>query len=209
MKPRIAAIVLAAGLGTRMGGDKMLANLKGKALIAHAVQNLPTSELAQIVVVTGEDDSAIRAALADYSPLYVRNPDPAAGMGTSIACGAKAVRDEIDAVLICLGDMPLVRPATITALIAAFAAEPAIWLPVHGGQRGHPVLFPASYLPQLVQLSGDQGARTILAAAPVQQIETSDPGILIDIDTPAALAQLNERRDSADAATIAFSTAGG
>ncbi len=190
--PRIAAIVLAAGLATRMRGvDKLLALWQGRPLIEHAVQALPRHQLAQVLVVTGRNETALRAALAGQQIDFVANPDPAAGMGSSIACGAREIGGGIEAVLICLGDMPAVKPASIETLLAQFRPG-RICVPVYRGRRGHPVLFAAAYLSALASLTGDQGGREILtaAAASVHEITIDDPGILLDVDTPDMLAML-------------------
>jgi molybdenum cofactor cytidylyltransferase len=187
---RIAALVLAAGRSTRMGGaNKLTLPLRGAPLVCHAVDALYGTSVSEIVVVTGHDEAAVRAALRDRGVSFTHNPDYASGMGSSIAAGIAVVADA-DAVLLCLGDMPAVPAIVVEALIAAFTTPDAIVLPVHEGRRGHPVLFGSSHFPALRALSGDRGARDILAAASSDVIEIGceDPGIHHDVDTPADLA---------------------
>jgi molybdenum cofactor cytidylyltransferase len=107
-------------------------------------------------------------------------------MGTSIACGVRALGDRADAVLIALGDMPSIAAATVAQLVAAHGEQPDAAIgPRHDGKRGHPVLFPASAFGQLAALEGDRGARAVFEAHPdTATIDVSDPGTLRDIDTP-------------------------
>jgi molybdenum cofactor cytidylyltransferase len=176
---RIAAIVLAAGLSTRFGGDKLLHNLDGKPLGAHIVDTLHELELGwQIVVCT-----------AERKPIYlwrwldiVENPEPERGMGGSLALGARrAMALGAEAVLVCLADMPFVTADHLKALIAA-PGDSIVTLA--NGTRTPPALFGARYLPLLAELTGDRGARDLLRDAAI--VEAS-PGIVRDIDVPSDL----------------------
>ena len=159
-------------------------------MLGQVIHSLPPA-IQRIVVVTGPDNTAIRNALADYPVDYAINVDPAAGMGNSLAAGAALV-DNCSAVLVCLGDMPLVKTATIEALLTAFnvLSPTAVCLPIQAGRTGHPVLFGAAHLPALRNLSGDTGARSLLAGLDICKVSVDDPGIFLDIDTPADLAAL-------------------
>ncbi len=188
---RIAALVLAAGQSTRMGdANKLTLPLRGEPLVCHAVDALYGTSVSEIVVVTGHDEAALRAALGDRSVSFVHNPSYAGGMATSISAGIAVVADA-DAALLCLADMPAVPALVIEALIAAFTSPDAIVLPVFAGRRGHPVLFGANHFPALRALSGDRGARDVLAEASSDVIEVGceAPGIHQDIDTPEDLAR--------------------
>lgn len=194
MSPRVAAVVLAAGDSRRMGGtNKLLARLEGEALVARSVDAALTSAAEPVLVVVGHDAAGVRTVLAGRDVRTVENPRWAEGMGTSLAAGVAALPEEVDAVLVCLGDMPWVRPAHLDALIAAFAAAPAdaICAPRHAGRRGHPVLFAARYFAELRELGGDAGARSLIEAHPrdLRLVEVDDPGVLRDVDTPADLSQ--------------------
>ena len=190
MSRRIAAIVLAAGRSERMGAaNKLTLELGGTALVLRSVDAALGADVAPVLVVTGSDAESVRDALGSRHADFVHNADHAEGMGTSIAAGARALPGDIDAALLCLGDMPRVAAPHVAALCAAFDDAPAdaICVPVHGGRRGHPVLFAAAYRPALERLTGDHGARGILEAHPgsVIEVEVPDDGVLADIDTPA------------------------
>lgn len=178
--PRLAAIVLAAGASTRFGGVKLAARLHGRPLLAHALAAIPPMRR---IVVLGHHAGIVAPLLPDGAEI-VHNPDPAAGMGSSIACGARHLGAE-DAVFVVLGDMPHLAPADYHALAAAWRGAGDICVPVHGGRRGHPVLFGAAHFSQLALLAGDRGARRIFAAPQARISEVaSSAGALRDYDTP-------------------------
>jgi molybdenum cofactor cytidylyltransferase len=149
-----------------------------------------------VVVVTGHEADAVRAALAGLDVRFVHNPDYADGMSTSLRAGVAAA-DRADAAMICLGDMPRLRASHFDTLIDAFrAGDPAdILVPSHERKRGNPVLWPRRYFADIADLSGDVGARSLIDrhADHVRLIAFDDSAILVDVDTPAALAAL--RRD--------------
>jgi molybdenum cofactor cytidylyltransferase len=193
----LGALVLAAGSSQRMGAlNKLTEEIDGQALVARVVSAFEVAGVGPIVVVTGHEAAAVQAALSSHHVCFVHNRSHAEGMGTSIACGIAALEDTA-AVLIALGDLPLLEPATITALGRSFAEADAdsIHVPTHQGRRGHPVLFGATHFSALSSLAGDRGARTIIEAnaARVLEVEVDDPGISIDIDTPADLQSARER----------------
>ena len=121
-------------------------------------------------------------------------PDHALGMGHSIAAAIRAVPANWTAALICLGDMPFVTPATLKALAGA-AREDRVVAPIHDGQRGNPLVWGRSFFPDLAQLRGDTGGRSLLKdmGGRFVLLPVDDPGILIDIDTPEALAEAQSR----------------
>lgn len=195
----VAALVLAAGSATRFlsegrdGGSKVFALLDGRPLLAHVVATAAASRVAAIIVVTGHGAERASGALAGLDVALVHNPDFADGMASSIGAGLAAVRRGVEAVLILLADMPLVTHATLEALIATFDRErPDAVVPTHHGRRGNPVLISRSLFPALMRLTGDEGARRILAdgRSRVLTCEVDDPGVLVDVDTREALAAL-------------------
>ncbi len=192
--PKVTAVVLAAGASSRMGANKMLAEFHGRPMIRATIQAIRRSSVDDIIAVLGHEAGAIDE-LADPEPIskYVRNPDFTKGISTSIRCGVKAA-GETDAVLICLGDMPLVRPQTIDKLIAAYdpAEKRNIVVPTHKGRFGNPVLWGRKHFGRLLTLEGDRGARSLMTelADEIVEIEVDDPGILADADTPEDLARL-------------------
>ena len=162
MSPQIDAVVLAAGLLTRTGEhNKLLLPLAGKPLIAHAVEAALDSLACTVHVVTGHQSDELAAALNDYTVNFVHNPNYAEGMSRSIKSGIRALPTDLDGVVLCLGDMPLVVSTHLDLLINNFAGDVAC-APYYKGRRGHPVLFPRSMFSDLLQLSGDVGARMLL-----------------------------------------------
>jgi molybdenum cofactor cytidylyltransferase len=191
-RPKIAALILAAGLSSRFGdGHKLLAPLDGKPVLRHAVEHALASSASPVLVVTGHRAEEIRAA-AGPGVGIVHNPSYAEGLASSLRAGLTALPQGLDGVFVCLGDMPDVTPATFEALISAFnpVEGRAICLPVIGGKRGNPTLWGLQFLPELMRLEGDAGARSLFGphAEWVCEVPVADPGILHDYDTPAALA---------------------
>ncbi|WP_296575930.1 molybdopterin-binding/glycosyltransferase family 2 protein [Phreatobacter sp.] len=196
--PRIAAIVLAAGRSTRMGGpNKLLAEIGGKPLVRHAVEAASGAGPADILVVTGHQEAAVRAALSGLPVRFVHNPDFAAGLSTSLKAGIAALGEAIDGVVVLLGDMPRISPALVARLAAAFAPEEGrhIVVPVADGRRGNPVLWGRRFFPELTRVTGDQGGRAVLAGAPeaIAEVPAEEDDVHLDLDTPDALAAAGGR----------------
>jgi molybdenum cofactor cytidylyltransferase len=192
---RIAAIVLAAGRSTRMGAaNKLVADVGGKPMVRHAVEAALASHARPVLVVTGHQAGDVRAALAGLDVTFVANPDFAQGLSSSLKAGIRAVPTDATGALVLLGDMPRIGAAHLDAMIAAFASEAgaAIVVPMHQGQRGNPVLWPADLFGDMLALGGDAGARSLLArhAHRVREIDLGTDAVLMDVDTPDALARL-------------------
>jgi molybdenum cofactor cytidylyltransferase len=191
-RPHIAAIVLAAGQSRRMGRNKLLIEIDGAALVERAVDAALASEAAPVIVVLGHQADALKSRLADRNVVTVENPDYAEGLSTSLKRGLAAVPEASDGAVICLGDMPGVGPRLIDRLIAAFSPVEGreIVLPMRGVRRGNPVLWSRRFFAELQEITGDTGAKNVIGAWPeyVVEIEAEDDGVLIDLDTPAALA---------------------
>src|SRR6185437_15712239 len=191
--PRVAALLLAAGQSRRMGTlNKLLIGIDGKPMVRHvaeAVQARP------IIVVTGHQREKVEAALPGLVVArFVFNPDYAKGLSTSLKQGIAALPKGTEAVVVCLGDMPKVAAGEIDRLIAAFnpVEGRAICVPTRRGKRGNPVLLASRLFQELSNVSGDIGARDLIAAHPelVAEVEMEGDGTLLDIDTPQALARL-------------------
>ncbi len=190
--PRIGAVVLAAGLSSRMGGgNKLLRPVAGKPMLRHAVEAALASAAEPVVVVTGNQKGEIAAALDGLSVRFCDNPDFSTGLSSSLKRGLSALPPDCDGALILLGDMPGVSAGLIDSLIAAFdpAENRGICVPTHGGSRGNPVLWSRAFFPEMHALDGDAGARALLARHPDQicEVEMDDDAPLTDIDTSAAL----------------------
>lgn len=196
---KIAALVLAAGRGTRFGGSgasKLLAEIEGVPLVRRAVEAAVSSLARPIFVVTGHAEQAVRAALAGLPVTFVSNADFAEGMSTSLRAGLGAL-GEVDGVLAMLGDMPAVRPATLDGLMASFIAEPQAdaVVPLYEGHWGNPVLIARALFPEIATLKGDAGARKLLQmeGRRLCLLEVDDEGVIRDVDVPEDLAPLSGR----------------
>ena len=188
----VAAIVLAAGRSTRMGGpNKLLETISGKPLVRIAAEEALASRAGPVVVVTGHERGKVEAALAGLDVRLVHNPDYADGLSTSVKAGLAALPPEAEAAIVCLGDMPQVTSALIDRLIAAFDPErnALVVLPTFSGKRGNPVLWSRRFFPELIALEGDVGARHLIGAYPevVTEVPVENAAAMVDIDTPDAL----------------------
>jgi molybdenum cofactor cytidylyltransferase len=189
---RIAAVVLAAGRSTRMGGpNKMLAEIAGKPLVRIAVEQALASRAKPVIVVTGHQRERVDAALADLPVRFVHNLNYAQGLGSSLRAGIEAVPAEADGAIVCLGDMPQVDAGLIDRLIDAFDPEKGalVVMPTIEGMRGNPVLWSRRFFPDLMAIEGDVGARHLIGryGEAVVELPVSGKGALVDIDTREAL----------------------
>jgi len=189
---RAAALVLAAGRSTRMGGpNKLLAEIGGKPLVRFVAEQALASRAAPVLVVTGHERAKVEAALAGLRVRFVHNPDYAAGLSTSLKAGLAALPPEVDGAIVCLGDMPQVTAGLIDRMLDAF--DPArgafVVVPIIEGKRGNPVVWSRRFFPDLMALEGDVGARHLIAAHAdaVAEVPVEDSAALTDVDTPDAL----------------------
>jgi molybdenum cofactor cytidylyltransferase len=188
----VAAVILAAGRSTRMGGpNKLLAELGGKALVRIVTEQALASKAQSVIVVTGHQADEVEAALQGLRVTCVRNPDFAQGLASSLKAGIAAVPDDADGAAICLGDMPLIDARLIDRLIEAFAPDRGnlIVVPVSDTGRGNPVLWSRRFFQELLTLDGDIGARHLIArhSEAVAEVTVEGFGAFLDIDTPQAL----------------------
>ncbi len=193
--PRVAAIILGGGRSTRMGPiNKLTSTFEGKPLIAHVADAALASNADGIILVTGHEKDEVLKALAGRPMSYAHNPDYADGLSTSIKAGIKAATEldpPVDAAVILLGDMPLITADLINRLIEARdpSDDKFICVPVVGKKRGNPVLWDASFFGDLLNLSGDVGAKALLAQNSdlVAEVPVDGDAPLTDFDTPEAL----------------------
>ena len=202
----LAGILLAAGRGERFGGNKLLTMIRpdakpGAAAPADghwpglarefigvmACRNLLLA-LPRVVAVVRPDDAALAMALGAAGARIVRCADAEDGMGASLACGVLATRDAAGWV-VALGDMPWIETSTIARVARAIADGATVAAPFHRGQRGHPVGFGAPCLAALAVMTGDDGAKSVVAAHRdnLARIDVDDAGSLADVDRPADL----------------------
>ncbi|BCP54276.1 4-diphosphocytidyl-2C-methyl-D-erythritol kinase [Kaistia sp. 32K] len=189
--PKVAALVLAAGEGRRMGGpNKLLAELGGRSLVRGVVEAALASKAASVTVVTGHRREAVEQALAGQPIRFVDNPDYAEGLSTSLRQGVASLDADIDGVLVMLADMPLLTAEILDRLIEAFdpGADRLVVVPTHAGKRGNPVLWSRAFFGELRAIQGDTGARHLIGqhADAVVEVEIG-PEVALDLDTPEAL----------------------
>lgn len=180
----IVGILLAAGAGTRFGGDKLLFPLSDGTPIGVKAARSLLSGVDHGIAVVRPDDRLLAQLLEAEGLQIVFCPDPKAGMGTSLAFGISIARNA-DGWLVALGDMPFIRHDTIRSVASLLQSGAPIAAPQHQGRCGHPVGFAREFFYDLSQLNGDQGAHALLAthAARIHLFECEDPGIFADIDT--------------------------
>ena len=190
---RVGVIVLAAGRGSRFGADapKTLARLGERPLVTHAVASAKASRLRPLVVVVGcEAAQVARAAGRDVE--VIENPNWEEGMSTSLRAGLAAVLADrtVSAMTVALADQPRIGAEAYRRLVLAHADGAELAVATYGGKRGHPVLIGRNYFDEAMRMTGDQGARTLLAAHPVVEVPCDGTGEATDVDTPADLAAL-------------------
>jgi molybdenum cofactor cytidylyltransferase len=191
MKTPTAGIVLAAGESTRFGKSKQLLTLGGRFLLEWALGAALGSSLDHIVLVLGYEHERILRSLGSATAHpkceILVNPDYRNGQSTSLTAGLLRVRHGFPSVMFLLGDQPLVDAALIDLLLGRYLeSEKTICTPAYRGKRGTPALFARAFYPELLRLSGDKGARDLIAAHPhdVLTVEIAEPAVFHDIDRP-------------------------
>lgn len=185
----VAGILLCGGASRRFGANKLLAGDEPIALVA--ARNLHAGA-GNVLAVLPLGDAALRSLLEAAGCRILETDRAARGMGASLAAAIEASASA-DGWIVALGDMPLVRPATIAAVKASLERGAILAAPCDaGGRRGHPVGFSSALRGELLALDGDVGARDVVSrhGTSLKRVETDDPGIFIDIDTPADLREL-------------------
>jgi molybdenum cofactor cytidylyltransferase len=183
MRFRPTIVVLAAGQGSRFRGPshKLEQPLSQGSVLATTLRHALETELPVVVVTTAQLAPAVADQLARRDIVIVPAEEAARGMGHSIAAGV-AERPSASGWLILPGDMPMVQPATLQRVAEALEHHPVAYAQ-HRGRRGHPVGFAAELYSELVMLSGDEGARRLIARYPAWAAEVDDAGVLVDVDT--------------------------
>jgi molybdenum cofactor cytidylyltransferase len=190
---RIAGLVLAAGRSLRMAPrNTLLEPIGGEKMVRRAAATALAGGATPVIVVTGHEAAAVADVLRGLDVTIVANPDYADGLSTSLRAGLQALPQGIDGALILLGDMPEVETSVLAALMAAFTSESAICVPVRHGRRGNPVLWGSAYFAEMMQLTGDSGAKPLMArhATHLIEIEVATDSIFEDVDAPEDLARL-------------------
>jgi molybdenum cofactor cytidylyltransferase len=175
----VVAIVLAAGAGSRFGGRKLLASLEGRPVLQHVLDRVAAAGLQRTIVVLGDDARELQRSIAWRDEVRVINPEPGAGLSSSLRVGIAALPADVGAALIVLGDQPRVSPDVIRALLeAGVDEERPVAVPVDGGGDGgrNPVLLGPAGFALVEDASGDRGLGPVIAA---------NPGLVRSVDVSA------------------------
>jgi len=195
-----ALVVLAAGQSTRMGSPKGLVEFEGRPLLEHLLAPPLLREFGDVVVVLGHHADALRPIVDRLGYRHVVNPDPDRGRTGSVQTGLKALRPAVRAVFVQPVDCPMILPETYRALVAAIGPDD-VAIPSYRGKHGHPPLFSAALIPEILAARPDEPLRDLLQG-PVGRlsksshevrcrfVEVDDPGVLVNIDRPEDLQQL-------------------
>jgi molybdenum cofactor cytidylyltransferase len=199
MSLRPTVIVLAAGRGSRFAGErhKLTQDIGEGSVLVATLKNVLASQLPVLVVTTEGLAATARDLVAARDVVVLPEvgsaDDGQLGMGYSIAAGVRT-RAAAPAWLVLPGDMPLVQPDTLLAVARGLSQLPVAYAQ-YRGRRGHPVAFAAELFSELANLSGDEGARRIIARYPAQAVDVDDPGVLVDVDTVEDLHLLRAQRE--------------
>ena len=192
----IAGLILAAGESSRMGQDKPLLTYRGRTFLETIVATLREAGVERVAVVLGHHAEEIRhtAKLEDVE--VVINPEYRRGQTSSLQVGLRALDSpDLEAVVLCLVDHPLISADTVRALVTSFrrAGAPVV-IPTFQDQRGHPVLIGRTLFSELLSLDPDEGANTVIRKYrdATQLVEVNDSGILLDVDDPDTYHRLCE-----------------
>lgn len=203
----VSAVVLAAGMSTRMGRNKLLLAFRDKPLVVHAVDTLLASTVGEIIVVLGHESEKVWDRLEDNATQVsnetqrprvrlVRNPDYREGLSTSVRTGVQAVSREAEAIMIYLADQPLLEPGDVNRIIEGFAAakieNKTIVVPFFKGERGNPVILDASLRDSILGIVGDVGCKGVIKRYPekVYVIEMENDHVVRDVDDVRAYERL-------------------
>ncbi|GAB4541747.1 MAG: hypothetical protein Kow0063_32920 [Anaerolineae bacterium] len=185
----ISAIVLAAGLSTRMKEPKQLLPYREHTVVEQVVSVLLASRIDEVLVVTGHERDAVEGVLAKWPVKLVFNPDYAEGeMLSSVQVGLRAASAASQAALLAVGDMPAIEEEVVTRLIQAYyaAGDDRVYIPSFQMRAGHPVLVPRSYWGAILSLPRGDNLRSVLRAETtrVEWVLVDTPSVLQDLDTP-------------------------
>ncbi len=192
---KCAALILAAGLSSRMTTFKPLLEVGGMTLTDRLISVYQQIGV-DVVLVSGWRNTELVAGLKSKNLIIVNNPDYQEGMFTSVQTGIRALGDRYSAFFVHPVDIPLVRPHTIKLLLDAQAHRPEnILYPLFNGERGHPTLIPDRLIPRILESQPADGLKTVLKEFPelTLDVKTADRNILFDVDTPEDFHELQER----------------
>ncbi|MBK1875722.1 nucleotidyltransferase family protein [Pelagicoccus mobilis] len=187
---KLATVVLAAGESKRFGSEnKLLHRVEGEPLLGHVLNAVTACDFEDVVVVLGHEADSILPLLEGLPVRTVLSPNYREGMGESLRAGVEALQDaDLDGLIVCLSDLPKLRPHHVEKVIDAFASNngSSVVVPVFKGQRGHPVCFPKRLFEKLSALSGDRGARDLI------RVE-GERGVFLEMDDDACIRDVDEK----------------
>ena len=183
----ISALVLAAGMSTRMGCAKLLMKLAGKPLLQHVIDNLEKSSVDKITVILGEEAGNVLKEVNFGNASIFINKHYNDGMSSSLKAGVQILGRDCNAFLVVLADQPFVESSIIDSIIDKYwETRGLLVVPAFEGVRGNPVLLDFSLKKEVLDVSGDEGARRVIQRHQIDviEVEVNDPSVLMDIDTP-------------------------
>lgn len=185
---KISGLILAAGQSKRFGKNKLLLPIGGKSVIGKVVESFLASELFEVILVVGYQSSLVRAEIPCHFRLrIVENPDYKKGMATSIKAALPYLNPSSEAIMVALGDQPLISKNLIDDLLVAYdTSGKKSLIPYHEGRRGHPVIVDLTFRHEIEEIKGDEGLRGILCRHhdDVLAYQTGDSAVILDLDTP-------------------------
>lgn len=188
-QPRIAAIVLAAGVSSRMGKPKLLLSYNSHTIIEETIDQVLEAGYDETVVVIGSEREQMQELLAARPVRIAFNLNFRAGLAGSIKAGVSSLDASTDAFALVLGDQPQISTKTHQLVLAAFRKhKKGICAPVCDGQIGHPVIFSIDYKTRMYALQGDKGARQLIEAHRDDLAE-------FPLKAPEILASVNTKKD--------------
>jgi molybdenum cofactor cytidylyltransferase len=170
-----------------MGSPKALLQIKGNTFLQHIVDTVRRAGLENIIAVIGHDAENIRSKFPDNAVQFIVNENYQKGQLSSIQTVIKNIPKEVDAILVCPIDRPLVSSGLVQNLLSEFIkSKPPVVIPIYDAKRGHPIIFSSSVFPELMRAPLDIGARAVVWAHhnEVVEVPTNEEGVLINIDTP-------------------------
>ena len=197
---RVAAVVLAAGLSSRMGENKMLIEVGGRTLVRRAVETALSAGLDPVLVVVGHESDRVRAELRGLCCTPVLNAEYPRGMNTSLRAGIRALPEDTGAAVVLLGDMPLVDARMVRSLVESFRGSPAqpLVISTYGGVVAPPILYARAVFPELRALDADACGKQVVKQHRAEAIELAWPSeALTDLDEPADLERVRFRLEAA------------
>ena len=192
----IVAIVMAAGLSSRMGTFKQLLPYKDKKVISSIVEVLLLSQITNTYVVVGHNKELIQQELSDYNITIIFNPDYEQGMHTSVMCAVKSIPSDCDGFMMVLGDQPEISVKLVDELIKAKSnTDKGIIIPSFANRKGHPVIFDKKYIEQARNLDPNKGLKALVQnnKDDIDYLIVNDESVLFDIDTPSDYENLIKR----------------